>query len=50
MITHEMISQVGFPIAVVIYLLWVQQTTIKENTKAMNKLNIAVTKLEAKMD
>lgn len=50
MITPEIISTVGFPIAVVCYLLYVQQTTIKENTKTMHKLKEAVIKLEAKLN
>lgn len=48
-LTPELISTVGFPIAVVCYLLFVQQTTIKENTKMMHKLREAIIKLEAKI-
>lgn len=48
-LTTELISTVGFPIAVVCYLLYVQQTTIKENTKMMHKLREAIIKLEARL-
>ena len=50
MLIEEIVTQVGFPIAVVIYLLYVQATTIKENTKALHKLREALIKLEAKLN
>lgn len=44
MIIEEAVTQIGFPIAVVIYLLYERGTTTKELTKAITKLESAITK------
>jgi hypothetical protein len=38
----EMISTVGFPIAVCVYLLWERNQKTKELTKAINDLHILI--------
>lgn len=49
MITPEIITQLGFPIAVVVYLLWERQSTMKELIKVIKHLEIAIIKLEGKL-
>ena len=49
MITPELITQVGFPMAVVIYLLWERQSTMKELIKVIGHLETAIIKLEGKL-
>ena len=46
----EIISTVGFPIAVVVYLLYERSGVTKELTKALGKLEVAIIKLEAQLN
>lgn len=43
MLIEEAVTQIGFPIAVVVYLLYERSTTTKELTKAIVKLEKAIT-------
>lgn len=45
----DVVSTVGFPIAVVIYLLWERQSMSKEMLKTLRHLEIAIIKLEGKL-
>lgn len=46
----DIISTVGFPIAVVVYLLYERGGITKELTKALGKLEVAIVKLEARLN
>lgn len=46
MITTDMISQVGFPIAVVAYLLYERQRTTTKLIEAINSLKTAIIIME----
>ena len=50
MLSPELIAQVGFPIAVVMYLLWERQSGTKEMIKMLKRLEIAIIKLEGKLE
>jgi len=40
----DLLMNFGFPVAVSIYLLWQQNTTIKENSNAINNLSMVLEK------
>ena len=44
-----LVTTVGFPIAVVIYLLWERQTTTKELISVLYQVKETLIKLEAKI-
>lgn len=50
MLIEELVSQIGFPIAVVVYLLYERSTTTKGLIKALGKLETAIIKLEGKLN
>lgn len=50
MLTPELIAQVGFPIAVTMYLLWERGATTKEMIKMLKRVEIAIIKLEGKLE
>lgn len=43
-----MITTIGFPIALVVYLLWERQNTTKEMIKVLRELHIAIVELKEK--
>lgn len=43
---EEIISTMGFPIAVCTYLFWERQTTTKEMIKVLRELHLAICKIE----
>lgn len=45
----SMIGSLGFPIVACIYLMYMQQTTMKEITESNTKLALAIEKLISKL-
>ena len=44
------ISNVGFPIACVVFMAWYINNTMKENNKILNDLNVTISKLMDKLE
>lgn len=49
MLIEELVTQIGFPIAVVVYLLYERNTTTRGLIKALSKLEVAIIKLEGRL-
>ena len=46
----SIISNVGFPIACVVFMAWYINNTMKENNKILNDLNVTISKLMDKLE
>ena len=46
----SIISNVGFPIACVVFMAWYINNTMKENNKILNDLNVTINKLMEKLE
>ena len=50
MLIEEIVTQIGFPIAVVVFLLYERTTTTQRLIKALGKVEVAIIKLEGKLN
>ena len=46
----SIISNVGFPIACVVFMAWYINNTMTENNKILNDLNVTISKLMEKLE